>query len=222
MNPTREIRFEELRRRLVGNLISAGYVRSERVKNAMLKVPRELFVTEDLVPEAYVDTPLPIGQGQTISAPHMVAIMLEEQELKPGQKVLEVGTGSGYHAALAAELVRPDGRVYTIERIGELVAFAKRNISRAGYSDSVEVIEGDGSKGLPEKAPFDRIFVACGAPDVPEPLLDQLAEGGIMLVPVGGRYYQELIKVRKKKGGIIRESRGGCIFVPLIGEYGYD
>ncbi|MEM2839237.1 MAG: protein-L-isoaspartate O-methyltransferase [Thermoplasmata archaeon] len=222
MNPTREIRFEELRRRLVGNLVSAGYVRSERVKNAMLKVPRELFVTEDLVPEAYVDTPLPIGQGQTISAPHMVAIMLEEQELKPGQKVLEVGTGSGYHAALAAELVRPDGRVYTIERIGELVAFAKRNISRAGYSDSVEVIEGDGSKGLPEKAPFDRIFVACGAPDVPEPLLDQLAEGGIMLVPVGGRYYQELIKVRKKKGGIIRESRGGCIFVPLIGEYGYD
>ncbi|MEM4262690.1 MAG: protein-L-isoaspartate O-methyltransferase, partial [Thermoplasmata archaeon] len=150
------------------------------------------------------------------------AIMLEEQELKPGQKVLEVGTGSGYHAALAAELVRPDGRVYTIERISELVAFAKRNISRAGYSDSVEVIEGDGSKGLPEKAPFDRIFVACGAPDVPEPLLDQLAEGGIMLVPVGGRYYQELIKVRKKKGGIIRESRGGCIFVPLIGEYGYD
>jgi len=222
MNFTKSGRFEELRRRLVGNLVSAGYVRSERVKDAMLKVPRELFVTDDLVPEAYVDTPLPIGQGQTISAPHMVAIMLEEQELRPGQNVLEVGTGSGYHAALAAELVKPDGRVYTMERIGELVAFAKRNISRAGYSDLVEVIEGDGSKGLPEKAPFDRIFVACGAPDVPEPLVNQLAEDGVMLVPVGGRYCQDLIKVRKKKGRIIRESRGGCIFVPLIGEYGYD
>jgi|YelNatPaOPRAMG01_1025707.scaffolds.fasta_scaffold13263_7 protein-L-isoaspartate(D-aspartate) O-methyltransferase len=222
MNPDRSDRFEELRRRLVGNLCSAGYIKSERVRNAMLKVPRELFVTDDLVSEAYVDTPLPIGYGQTISAPHMVAIMLEEQEFEPGQKVLEVGTGSGYHAALAAELVRPRGKVYTIERIGELAEFARRNISRAGYSDLVEVIEGDGSKGLPDKAPFDRIFVACGAPDVPEPLIEQLADDGIMLVPVGGRYYQDLIKVKKKKGRIVKENRGGCVFVPLIGEYGYD
>lgn len=222
MNPGHQDKFEELRRRLIGNLLSAGYIRSDPVKNAMLKVPRELFVTDDLVPEAYIDTPLPIGHGQTISAPHMVAIMLEELELSPGQRVLEVGAGSGYHAALCAELVKPGGKVYTIERIAELVRFAKRNISRAGYADLVEVIEGDGSKGLAEKAPFDRIFVACGAPDVPEPLFEQLAEQGVMLVPVGGRYCQDLIKARKVRGKLVRESRGGCIFVPLIGEYGYD
>lgn len=222
MSMVRQDRLEELRKRLVGNLLSTGYIRSERVRNAMLTVPRELFVTDDLVPEAYVDTPLPIGHGQTISAPHMVAIMLEELDLCPGQRVLEVGAGSGYHAALCAELVQPGGKVYTIERIAELVEFARKNIAKAGYTELVEVIEGDGSKGFPEKAPFERIFVACGAPDVPQPLFEQLADGGIMLVPVGGRYCQDLVKVKKLRGKQARESRGGCIFVPLIGEFGYD
>lgn len=222
MSMERQSRLEELRKRLVGNLLSAGYIRSERVRSAMLMVPRELFVTDDLVAEAYIDTPLPIGYGQTISAPHMVAIMLEELDLCPGQRVLEVGAGSGYHAALCAELVQPGGKVYTIERIAELVEFARKNIAKAGYTDLVEVIEGDGSKGLPEKAPFERIFVACGAPDVPQPLFEQLAEGGVMLVPVGGRYCQDLVKIRKSRGKQARESRGGCIFVPLIGEFGYD
>lgn len=222
MNSKPDDQFIERRKRLIGNLVAAGYIKSEEVKNAMLKMPREMFVTEDLIQEAYVDTPLPIGEGQTISAPHMVAIMLEELELKPDLKVLEIGTGSGYHAALVGELVKPKGHVYTIERIPELVEFARKNLTRANYSNIVDVIEGDGSRGLVEQAPFDRIFVACGAPDVPQPLIEQLAEEGVMLVPVGGRYCQDLIKVRRRKGKILKESRGGCIFVPLIGKFGYD
>jgi len=206
----------------VRRLKSAGYIKTAEVERAMEAVPRELFLPADMIDEAYVDSPQPIGRGQTISAPHMVAIMSEELELAPGQKVLEIGGGSGYHAAVTAELVKPDGRVFTIERIPDLVEAARSNLTRAGYSGLVEVVLGDGSKGLPEKAPFDRIFVACGAPDVPSPLVGQLAEKGVMLVPAGSRSCQDLIKVRKRNGRISHESRGGCIFVPLIGEYGYD
>jgi len=214
--------FDDRRKGMVRRLRSSGYVRTDEVERAMGAVPREAFLPENMSDEAYMDSPLPIGMGQTISAPHMVAIMEEELELAPGQKVLEVGGGSGYHAAVTAELVRPGGKVFTVERIPELAETAKSNIARAGYAGLVEVVLGDGSKGLPEKAPFDRIFVACGAPDIPAPLLEQLAEGGILLVPVGGRYCQDLIKLRKRRGRITRESRGGCIFVPLIGEHGYD
>ncbi|MDH4123001.1 MAG: protein-L-isoaspartate O-methyltransferase [Thermoplasmata archaeon] len=214
--------FLERRKRLVSNLVSAGYIRTKEVEKAMMKIPRENFVPRDLLTEAYIDTPLPIGKGQTISAPHMVAIMLEELMLEQGQKVLEIGAGSGYHAALTAELVSPGGFVYTIERIPELVGFARANIEKAGYGNCVEVIEGDGSKGYPENSPYDRIFVACGAPDLPKPLISQLAEDGVMLVPVGGRYFQDLIRARKKKGKLLTENRGGCVFVPLIGEYGYE
>jgi protein-L-isoaspartate(D-aspartate) O-methyltransferase len=210
------------RDRLIKHLISAGYIRTPDVERAMRSVPREKFVPENIAEDAYVDSPLPIGQGQTISAPHMVAIMQEELELKPNQKVLEIGAGSGYHAAVTAELVKPDGRVFTIERVPELAEMARRNIEASGYSDIVKVILGDGSKGLVKEAPFDRIFVAAGAPDVPKPLTDQLAEDGIMLIPVGSKYLQDLIKVRKKKGRLVEERKGGCIFVPLIGEYGYS
>jgi len=213
--------FEEQRRRMVRRLVAGGYIRTREVEGAMTAVPREMFLPPDIAGEAYVDSPMPIGMGQTISAPHMVAIMEEELELAPGLKVLEIGAGSGYHAAVTAELVGPGGRVVSVERIPELVDYARANISKSGYSGQVEVVLGDGSKGIPEMAPFDRIFVACGAPGVPEPLTDQLAEGGVMLVPVGSRYCQDLIKVRKRKGKVTRESRGGCIFVPLIGEYGY-
>jgi protein-L-isoaspartate(D-aspartate) O-methyltransferase len=209
------------RERLVDSLIRKGYVVSPAVEDAMRRVRREEFVPERLKPDAYVDSPLPIGEGQTISAPHMVAIMAEKLDLNAGQSVLEVGAGSGYHAAVVAELVRPGGHVYTIERVESLARFAEANLSRAGYGDVVSVIVGDGSLGLPEHAPFDRIFVACGAPDVPEPLVDQLADGGKMLVPVGGRMYQDLVKVEKKGGRVTRKSYGGCVFVPLIGEHGY-
>jgi protein-L-isoaspartate(D-aspartate) O-methyltransferase len=211
----------EQRDRLVDGLMRRGYVVTPNVERAMRAVPREEFLPEDLRDEAYIDTPLPIGEGQTISAPHMVAIMAEELDLAPGMKVLEIGAGSGYHAAVVAEIVGTSGHVYTIERIEPLVEFARGNIARSGLDKIVTVILGDGSKGLSEHAPYDRIFVAAGAPGVPEPLVDQLGEGGKMLVPVGGRFYQDLIKVEKKKGKVTRENRGGCVFVPLIGEHGH-
>jgi len=187
----------------------------------MKRVPREEFIPPEIRDEAYVDTPLPIGEGQTISAPHMVAIMAERLQLKPGLKVLEIGAGSGYHAAVCAEIIAPDGHIFTIERIASLASFAENNLKRTGYNTLVTVIFGDGTKGLPEKAPFDRIFVAAGAPDIPTPLTDQLADRGILLVPVGGRFYQDLIKVERKGQKLDKENLGGCVFVPLIGEYGY-
>lgn len=209
------------RDRLVDSLVRRGYIVSDSVENAMRRVPREEFVPARLRDEAYVDTPLPIGDGQTISAPHMVAIMVEKLDLEPGHKVLEVGAGSGYHAAVVAEVVSPGGRVLTVERFESLARFAEANLTRAGYADAVKVLVGDGSLGLPEEAPFDRVFVACGAPDVPAPLVSQLSDGGKMLIPVGGRMYQDLIKVEKRGGQVRTENHGGCVFVPLIGEFGY-
>lgn len=213
--------FEERRNRLVDSLVRRGYVSSSKVQAAMRHVPREEFLPEDLRSEAYVDTPLPIGEGQTISAPHMVAIMAEHLDLVPGMKVLEIGAGSGYHAAVCAELVAPDGHIYTIERIATLATMAENNIKKTGYSNLVTVVFGDGSKGLPEHAPYDRIFVAAGAPDIPSPLTDQLVEGGKLLVPVGGRFYQDLIRIEKRGKKLVKENLGGCVFVPLIGEHGY-
>lgn len=213
--------FEGERARLVDSLRRRGYVSTPEVEAAMRRVPREEFVPEHLRDDAYIDSPLPIGEGQTISAPHMVAIMVEQLELRPGMKVLEIGAGSGYHAAVCAEVIGPEGHVYTIERIASLASFAEDNLKRTGYARNVTVMFGDGTRGLPEHAPFDRIFVAAAAPDVPKPLIDQLADGGLMLVPVGGRYYQDLVRVRKRKGKLEKENLGGCVFVPLIGEHGY-
>lgn len=212
----------DARDRLVSSLLRTGYIVTPGVERAMRSVPREEFVPPDLREAAYMDTPLPIGDGQTISAPHMVAIMAERLELRPGMKVLEIGAGSGYHAAVAAELVRPGGSVHTVERIALLAAFAAENLRRTGYSDTVTVVVGDGSKGLQEHAPFDRIFVACGAPDIPVPLTDQLADGGLMLIPVGDRGYQNLVRVERKGKNLIKTNEGGCVFVPLIGEHGYS
>lgn len=213
--------FEGERNYLVDSLVRRGYIVNPDVERAMRRVPREEFLPENLRDDAYVDTPLPIGDGQTISAPHMVAIMAERLDLGQGMKVLEIGAGSGYHAAVCAEIVSPDGHIYTIERISSLASFAEGNLKRTGYADLVTVIFGDGTKGLPEHAPFDRIFVAAGAPDIPKPLTDQLADGGKLLVPVGGRFYQDLIKVERKGNKLTKENLGGCVFVPLIGEYGY-
>ena len=210
------------RDRLVASLVRRGYICSPRVEEAMKRVPREEFLPENMRDDAYVDSPLPIGEGQTISAPHMVAIMVEQLDLKPGHKVLEIGAGSGYHAAVCAEVVAPEGHVYTVERISSLATFAEDNLKRTGYSKLVTVIFGDGTNGLPEHAPFDRIFVAAAAPDVPSPLLEQLADRGKMLVPVGGRYLQDLIRVERKGDSYTRASLGGCVFVPLIGEHGYQ
>lgn len=206
-----------------------GVIRSPSVEQAMLRVPRELFVPEDLRCEAYVDQPLPIGYGQTISAPHMVAIMCEEARLGIGMKVLEVGTGSGYHAAVMAEIVAPSdaprqewGHVYSIERLPELAKRAMANLRRAGYSDRVTVVVGDGTKGYPEKAPYDRIVVTAAAPEPPKPLIEQLKPGGIMVIPVGDSFLQYLYVIEKKSDGTLDYKRvTPCLFVPLIGEYGW-
>lgn len=189
-----------------------------RVISAMSRVPREMFLPEPLQSRAYDDTPLPIGRGQTISAPHMVAIMCTILDLQPGMNVLEVGGGSGYHAAVMGELVSPGGHVYSVERLAELAEAARSNLARAG-SVNVTVIHSDGSLGLPEHAPYDRISVAATAPSIPEPLKQQLKAGGRMVIPVG-EDYQELYLVTRKNGFSV-ERKMGVIFVPLIGKEGF-
>lgn len=220
-----EDKLEDSKERLIGSLKSRGYLKSARVEQALRSVPREEFVLPGSRNQAYRDTPLSIAHGQTISAPHMCVIMCEALDLKPGLKVLEVGAGCGYHAALCAEIVNDDnsGHVYTVEIVEKLINFARENLERTGYSDKVTLIHGDGGKGLPEHAPFDRILVAAAAPSVPKPLAEQLAPGGIMLIPIGSRgFYQELIMVLKSDDNKITEKRwGGVAFVPLTGEFGH-
>ncbi len=191
---------------------------STGVLEAMNRVKRHLFVPPELRDQAYGDYPLHIGGGQTISAPHMVAMMCEYLKLEKGDKVLEIGAGSGYHAAVIAELIGTEGRVYTVERLPLLVDFSTRNLRDAGYKNVV-VVSGDGTLGLPEHAPFDKICVTCAAPSVPPPLLEQLKIGGKMVIPIG-RYIQELYLV-EKKNGIEKQSKCEVAFVPLIGRFGF-
>jgi len=208
--------FEEARLRLIAHLRSMGV--RERVLSAMSRVNRHLFVPEHLSDEAYADYPLPIGEGQTISAPHMVAMMCDYLEFDEGEQVLEIGAGSGYHAAVVAELIGEAGHVYSVERIPWLVSIATTNLARAGYTN-VTVIQGDGTLGLPEQAPFDKISVTCAAPDVPPPLLEQLKPGGKMVIPIG-KHWQALYLV-EKKNGVTRERKTDVAFVPLVGKYGF-
>lgn len=211
-----EERFRVERARLVEHLRREGI--SEPVLEAMMRVKRHLFVPEHLVEQAYGDYPLPIGEGQTISAPHMVALMCDLLELKRGEKVLEIGAGSGYHAAVIAELVGEEGRVYSIERIRWLVSYATERLERAGYTN-VSVIAGDGTLGLPAYAPYDKISVTCAAPDVPPPLIEQLKSGGKMVIPIG-KFRQALYLV-EKRDGVTRERKCDVVFVPLVGRYGF-
>ena len=192
---------------------------SQSVIMAISRVPREFFVPEDLERKAYDDTPLPIGLNQTISAPHMVAIMSQLLDLLPGMKVLEVGGGSGYHAAVMAVLVGPKGHIYSVERKPELVILARRNLEKANIAN-VTIIEADGSLGLAEHAPYDRISVAAAAPQIPESLKQQLNVGGKMVLPVG-RDRQVLLLVTRKDNGFEVEEKMGVIFVPLIGVEGF-
>ncbi|MCX6652084.1 MAG: protein-L-isoaspartate(D-aspartate) O-methyltransferase [Methanomassiliicoccales archaeon] len=213
--------LREARKRMVRRLLDSGYISGPAVSKAMEAVERHLFLPGELVEQAYLDTPLHIGEGQTISAPHMVGIMVEALDLRAGQRVLEVGGGSGYHAAVMAELIRPGGRVYSMERIESLASSAKKNLQAAGYADVVETVVGDGTKGLPEHAPYDRISIAAASPGIPQPLKEQLVEGGKLLIPVGGRFYQELMLVIRKGSDYQQRNLGGCVFVPLIGEHGF-
>jgi protein-L-isoaspartate(D-aspartate) O-methyltransferase len=217
-----EMRFNEQRSRMVKRLLEQGYISTPEVSLAMERVPRHLFVPQELQDSSYQDTPLYIGEGQTISAPHMVGIMVENLDLHKGNKVLEIGSGSGYHAAVMAEMVRPTGHIFSVERIETLAMSARANLDNAGYSELVTVIIEDGSNGLPEHSPYDRISVAAAAPSIPEPLKLQLAEGGKLLVPVGGRLYQELMLVVRRGHQFTQENLGGCVFVPLVGEHGYN
>ena len=192
-------------------------IRDERVLAAMAKVPREKFIAPQFAREAYADGPIPIGAGQTVSQPYMVAAMVEALELQPSDRVLEVGTGTGYEAAVLAELA---AEVLTIERHAELADNARQILSKTGYSN-VRVIHGDGSLGLPEHAPFDKIVVAAGAPQAPPSLVAQLAEHGIIAVPVGDRGQQQLQVSRKISGEMVSFRHVVCCFVPLIGAEGW-
>jgi protein-L-isoaspartate(D-aspartate) O-methyltransferase len=208
---SRAVRKEDLLEGMRGRI-------KDRVIAAMERVSRELFVPEHLRARAYDDIPMPIGYGQTISAPHMVAIMCDLLDLQQGMVVLQVGGGSGYHAAVMADLVGPKGHIFSVERIPELAARARENLLLAGI-DNVTMTEGDGSIGLQSHAPYDRISVAATAPSIPEPLKHQLKAGGKMVIPVGIGY-QELVLVTRKNG-FVTEEQMGVAFVPLIGEKGF-
>lgn len=211
--------YDEKRAYLVKQLILEGRIKTKEVEKAFLDVKREEFIPYHLKRYAYVDSPLEIGHGQTISAPHMVAIMVEGLDIKKGQKILEVGAGSGYHAAIVSKLVGKEGHVYTIERYSSLAENAKKNLKNIGIKNiTIEI--GDGSEGLSKYAPYDRIYVTCAAPEIPEPLIEQLKDEGKLMVPVGKMICQ-LELIEKRKGKLHSKNLGGCAFVPLVGKYGF-
>jgi len=211
--------FEDQREGLVEKLRIEGYIKTKAVEKAFLEIPRENFVPDYKKSYAYVDTPLEIGQGQTISAPHMVAIMCEALNVKEGQKIMEIGAGSGYHAAIISKLVGEKGHVYTIERLQGLAEKARENLEKTGIKN-VTVLVGDGSQGCIEHAPYDRIYVTCASPGVPPPLIEQLKDHGKLLIPVG-QTVCELQLIEKIGNKITTCDLGGCVFVPLVGKYGY-
>ncbi len=205
-----------LRNKLVKKLRLKG-IADEAVLTAIGKVPRHVFFDDALLAHAYEDKAFPIGEGQTISQPYTVAFQTEKLEVKPGQKVLEIGTGSGYQAAILLEL---GAKVYTIEFNKKLFEKTKTFLPRLGYAPYF--FYGDGSKGIPAKAPFDKIIVTAGAPVVPSALTDQLNENGILIIPVGDRETQKMLKITKKNGTLLKEEFNQFAFVPLLGEGGWN
>jgi protein-L-isoaspartate(D-aspartate) O-methyltransferase len=212
------IDFSKARLRMVEEQIVSMGIKDPGVIAAMKKVPRHLFVEEALQGQAYSDHPLPIGEKQTISQPYMVALMTEALQLKGRERVLEIGAGSGYQTAVLAELVE---KVFSIERIRVLAIRARQLLYELGYFN-VEIKIFDGTYGWAGEAPFDSIIVTAGAPDIPHPLIDQLAVGGRLVIPVGNNYAQDLMRVTKTEEGTKKENLGGCRFVKLIGKYGWE
>ena len=211
--------FSIARRRMVEDQVVARGVRDSRVISAMLQVPRHKFVEEALESQAYQDAPLPIGERQTISQPYMVAVMSEALELDGTEKVLEVGTGSGYQAAVLALLA---DRIFSLERIPALARRARKALDSCGYS-KVNIRLADGTLGWQEMAPFDAIVVTAGAPDVPRDYLDQLAVGGRLVIPVGDRMSQVLMRITRTSEHEFKEEQLlGCRFVPLVGNHGWN
>jgi protein-L-isoaspartate(D-aspartate) O-methyltransferase len=205
-----------LRNKLVKLLDNKG-ITDKRVLAAIAKVPRHFFFENALLDHAYQDKAFPIGEGQTISQPYTVAFQTEKLEIKPGDKILEIGTGSGYQACVLLEL---GAKVYTIEYNRVLFERTRDLLPKMGYRPYF--FHGDGSKGLPQKAPFDKIIVTAGAPIVPDPLLDQLSDGGILVIPVGDREKQVMLRIRKIGGKYLKEEFPNFAFVPLLGEKGWQ
>jgi protein-L-isoaspartate(D-aspartate) O-methyltransferase len=201
--------------RLVDELTREGVIKSERVRKALLSVPREEFVLPEYRMMAYEDRPLPLFKGATISAPHMVAMMCELIEPRSGMKILEVGAGSGYHAAVCAEAIERRGKVYTIEIVKELAVYAAQNIERLGYWGVVEVYHGDGRRGLERHAPFDAVIVTAAASGIPRTLVDQLRDGGVLVIPVEEGAGQVLYRVVKRGEKIEKRAVTHVLFVPL-------
>ncbi|KKM71425.1 hypothetical protein LCGC14_1430760 [marine sediment metagenome] len=210
--------YKKLRERMVREQFIARGIADQRVLAAFYKVEREKFVPSEVRDNAYQDFPLSIGEGQTISQPYMVALMTQSLELKGNERVLEIGTGSGYQTAILAELAR---KVYSVERMRTLAERARKLLEKLGYSN-VKILLGDGTLGWEESSPYDRILVTAGAKEIPQPLTDQLEEEGVMIIPVGNSYSQDLRVVRKRKNRIKTATVEKCVFVPLIGKYGWD
>ena len=242
--------FNQIKQKLLEYYVTMNYANSQLCINAFERVARSLFVPNGQRPHTYNDNPLPIGHGQTISAPHMAFMECDALDIHPGEKVLEIGSGSGYHACIAAEMCAPSnlqphqwspltryyddsvyeeyrnrmGQVITVERLEPLVKFARANIEKAGYADRVEVIHGDGTLGLESEAPYNKILVTAAGPEVPESLKQQLAINGRLIIPVGSKnFYQELLLItRQSQSKWTQHNIGGVVFVPLIGKYGFD
>ena len=210
--------FTRRREEMIEEQLKGRRIRDERLLSAMREIPRHRFVPSALASRAYEDGPLPIGEEQTISQPYIVAEMTQALSLTGTEKVLEIGTGSGYQTAILCRLSR---EVVTVERLESLSRAARTTLSTLGMYN-VRFRIGDGTLGAPEDAPFDRVIVTAAAPGVPDPLFEQMMEGGIMVIPIGGRWEQELVAVRKEMGMPRKEYLGGCRFVPLLGERGFS
>jgi protein-L-isoaspartate(D-aspartate) O-methyltransferase len=211
------VKYQRQRESMVKKQIESRGITDLKVLEALRKVPRHLFVSEALRDQAYGDFPLPIGEQQTISQPYIVAEMTQALQLKKEDRVLEIGTGSGYQAAILAEIVF---RVYTIERIHTLFINARRLFDNLRYFNIVTKYS-DGTSGWADESPFDAIVVTAGAPEIPDILISQLAVGGRMVIPVGNHYSQDLVKIYKDEEGVRTTSLGGCRFVKLVGEHGW-
>jgi protein-L-isoaspartate(D-aspartate) O-methyltransferase len=210
-------KYKRQREEMVRNQLEARGIRDPQVLSAFRQIPRHLFVSEALREQAYGDYPLPIGEQQTISQPYIVAEMTQALELSKEDRVLEIGTGSGYQAAILAQIVY---RVYTVERKRSLYMQTRSLFDNLNFHNIVTKYA-DGTKGWLEESPFEAIVVTAGAPEVPEMLIDQLVEGGRLVVPVGNQHTQELIKIYREKGSIQQTNLGGCRFVKLVGEHGW-
>jgi len=210
--------YKILRENMVDCQIKARGTNDEKILKSMREIPRHLFVPEKQRSYAYEDFPIPIGEGQTISQPHIIALMTEMLQLKGNEKVLEIGTGSGYQAAILSQIAK---EVYTVEKIEPLGLKAERLFKELGY-ENIKVKIGDGTEGWSEYAPYDGIIVTAGSPQIPKPLIEQLSENGRIVIPTGDSFSQDLIAGEKIKGELIKRTICGCVFVPLIGKYGWE